>query len=93
MSELEVLEIARNSLWVLLKVAAPLMLIALGVGLLISLFQALTQIQEMTLSFVPKILAIFIAMVIFMPFILESLKTFTEELYTHIQTVGKSDLE
>ncbi len=93
MSELEVLEIARMGLWTLIKVAAPLMLIALGVGLMISLFQALTQIQEMTLSFVPKILAMFIALIIFMPFILETLTTFTEELYSRMTVIGQSDLE
>lgn len=93
MSELEILEIVRMGLWTLIRVAAPLMLIALGVGLLISLFQALTQIQEMTLSFVPKILAMFLAIIIFMPFIVETMTTFAEELYTRIQLVGQSELE
>ena len=60
----EVLDVGREAVFVLLKVSSPLMLVGLGVGLVIALFQALTQIQEMTLVFVPKILAIFIALII-----------------------------
>ncbi len=57
----EVMDVARDAIWTLILVCSPLMLIALIVGVAISLFQALTQIQEMTLVFVPKILAIFVA--------------------------------
>ena len=64
----EVLDIARDGIWVLVIVSAPMMLVGLVVGVVIALFQALTQIQEMTLVFVPKILAIFIAMLITLPF-------------------------
>jgi len=64
----EVLDVAREAITTLLLVAAPLMLVGLTVGVIISLFQALTQIQEMTLAFVPKILAIFLAMLIALPF-------------------------
>jgi flagellar biosynthetic protein FliQ len=64
----EVLDVARDSLVTLVLVASPLMLIGLVVGVVISLFQALTQIQEMTLVFVPKILAIFVAMLLALPF-------------------------
>ena len=67
MDPVEVVDIGRSAIWVLLKTAAPVMLIALGVGLVVSLFQALTQMQEMTLAFVPKILAIFIALVALAP--------------------------
>jgi flagellar biosynthesis protein FliQ len=56
-------------------VSAPLMLVGLGVGVVISLFQALTQIQEMTLVFVPKILAIFAAMLVALPFMADALQT------------------
>ncbi len=90
MNALEVLEICREALWVLIKISAPLMLVALLVGLLISLFQALTQIQEMTLSFVPKILAIFLSLVIFMPFMLTQIMDFQEELSERIIQVGHS---
>jgi flagellar biosynthesis protein FliQ len=64
----EVLDVARDSIVTLVLVASPLMLVGLVVGVTISLFQALTQIQEMTLVFVPKILAIFVAMLIALPF-------------------------
>lgn len=84
MNELDALEVGRDAIVVLLKVSAPLMLVALVVGLLISLFQALTQIQEMTLSFVPKILAIFVSLLVLMPFVLSELSTFNERLMERI---------
>src|SRR3954463_10513300 len=64
----EVLDVARDAIITLVLVSAPLMLVGLVVGVVISLFQALTQIQEMTLVFVPKILAIFVAMLVALPF-------------------------
>jgi len=70
----EVLDVARDSLVTLVLVASPLMLIGLVVGVAISLLQALTQIQEMTLVFVPKILAIFAAMLITLPFMADLLQ-------------------
>ena len=69
----EVLDIARDAIFTLILVAAPVMLVGLIVGLAISLFQALTQIQEMTIAFVPKILAIFVALVVALPFMAEKL--------------------
>lgn len=80
----QVIDIGREAIWVLIKVSAPLMLTALIVGLAVSLVQALTQIQEMTLTFVPKILAMFLVMVLVMPFMLQSLVEFNNELYTYI---------
>lgn len=82
------LEIATQAVIVLLKVAAPLMLMSLVVGLIVSLFQALTQIQEMTLAFVPKILVIFLMLIVFLPFMLSTLITFTESLYDRIAILG-----
>jgi len=70
----EVLDVARDSIFTLVVVASPLMLVGLAVGVAISLFQALTQIQEMTLVFVPKILAIFIAMLVALPFMADALQ-------------------
>lgn len=67
------LDVGREAVFVLLKVSSPLMLLGLGVGLIIALFQALTQIQEMTLVFVPKILAIFIGLIIMLPFMGQTL--------------------
>jgi flagellar biosynthetic protein FliQ len=64
------------------------MLIALITGLSISLVQALTQIQEMTLAFVPKILVIFVSMLIFMPFMMSTLTTFSQRLFDRIISLG-----
>ena len=88
MESAEILEISRQAVFVLLKTGLPLMLVALGVGLVISLFQALTQIQEMTLSFVPKIIAIFIALLVFLPFMLDTMKDFAVELGNKISGIN-----
>jgi flagellar biosynthesis protein FliQ len=68
MDGLQVLDIARDGIWVMIIVAAPMMIAGLVVGVIIALFQALTQIQEMTLVFVPKIIAIFLVMLVALPF-------------------------
>ena len=80
----EVLDVARDSIETLLIVSAPLMLVGLVVGVAISLLQALTQIQETTLVFVPKILAIFLAMLIALPFMADALHHNFLRLTTHI---------
>ena len=88
MDEAAVLEIGRSGIWVVLKLAGPIMLAGLLIGLLIALFQALTTIQEMTLTFVPKILVIFAALIFFLPFMMTTLKEFTQQLYSLIVTLG-----
>lgn len=80
----EVLDIAYDTLWLTIKISAPVMVIGLVVGLIVSLFQALTQIQEMTLAYVPKILAIFIALYLFLPFMSTSLNEFMIDLADRI---------
>jgi len=67
MNGAEVLDVARDAIFVLLRVSGPLMLVALVTGVTIALFQAITQIQEMTLTFVPKILALFASLLVFLP--------------------------
>ncbi len=84
----QVLDVSREAVIVLLKLAAPLMIMALVVGLVISLFQALTQIQEMTLAFVPKILVIFVSLLFFLPFMVTTLVTFTQGLAGRIIGLG-----
>lgn len=69
MTGAEVLDIATQGIWTLIIVSMPMMLVGLLVGVVIALFQALTQIQEMTLVFVPKIVAIFVTMLIALPFL------------------------
>jgi flagellar biosynthetic protein FliQ len=64
----EVLDVAREAIVTLVVVSSPLMLVGLVVGVVISLLQALTQVQEMTLVFVPKIIAMFLAMLVALPF-------------------------
>lgn len=84
MDEGQLLEVGRDAVIVTLKVGAPLMLISLAVGLVISLFQALTQIQEMTLTFVPKIVILLVSLLLLGPFMLHSLVDFTEQLMQRI---------
>jgi len=76
-TESELIELARSGMLVMVKVAAPPLLAGLAVGLLISMFQALTQIQEMTLTFVPKVLTVLLVLLIFLPFMLHTLFDFT----------------
>ncbi len=88
MNEIEVLDIARDAMMVMLLVSAPMLLIGLVVGLVISIFQTLTHIQEMTLTFIPKILAVFGSMVIFMPWMLRELTEFTHRIMDKIVALG-----
>ena len=88
MDEAAILEIGRSGIWVALQLAGPIMLSGLLIGLVIALFQALTTIQEMTLTFVPKILVIFAALIFFLPFMMTTLKEFTQQLYSLIVTLG-----
>lgn len=80
MDEQALLEVGRDAVIVMLKIGTPVMLISLIVGLLISLFQALTQIQEMTLTFVPKVIVVFVSLLLLGPFMLHTLVDFTERL-------------
>lgn len=84
MSGAEVLDIARDGIWTLLKVAGPMMLVGLAVGVIIALFQALTQIQEMTLVFIPKIVAIFLTMLITLPYMGSALAGYMNRIAAHI---------
>ena len=78
------MDIGRDAIVVALKLGGPIMLLSLLVGLAISLFQALTQIQEMTLTYVPKIVAIMLALLLLMPFMLTTLQNFTERLFDRV---------
>jgi len=88
MNSSEVLDVARDAIFVTLKIGGPIMLIALITGLIIALFQARTQIQEMTLAFVPKIIVIFVSILLFMPFMLSTLVSFTERMAERIVSLG-----
>ena len=88
MDAAQTLDVTREGIWVLIQVAGPLMVAGLVVGLVISLFQALTQIQEMTLAFVPKILVIFVALLVFMPFMLATMTSFMQGVAGRIAGIG-----
>jgi flagellar biosynthetic protein FliQ len=80
----EIIEIIREAIYVLVVVAAPIMIVALTVGVVISLLQALTQIQEATLTFVPKVLAMVMMLSLTLPFIVDKLTDFTNKLQDKI---------
>jgi len=82
-----VLDIAKEAIFLLLKTSLPIMLVAMVVGVLISLVQALTQIQEVTLSFVPKIIAIFVSIILFLPFISNAFMSFSVTIINMIQKI------
>ena len=88
MNEVTVVELGREALWVILKMSGPVMLSGLLIGLVIALFQALTTIQEMTLTFVPKIIVIFFAVVFFLPYMISSLIDFSNTLFDRIVGIG-----
>ena len=88
MNEIEVLDISRDAIFTLLKVVTPVLLVALFIGLIIGIFQALTQIQEMTLAFVPKIIGVFVTIILLFPFMLNKMKTLTEGLFDKIVSGG-----
>ena len=77
MTPLEVVEIGQDAIFTLILTMLPVMLVALAVGLTISLFQALTQMQEVTLAFVPKIVSVFLALAMLLPYMLQKLLDFS----------------
>ncbi len=80
MDETQVIEIARQSILVTMQISTPILLVGLFVGVAIALLQALTQVQELTLVFVPKIMAIFFAMFLLLPWMADTLIIFTHQL-------------
>ena len=88
MNEVEILDISREAIFTLLKVVTPVLLVALFIGLIIGIFQALTQIQEMTLAFVPKIIGVFVALIILFPFMLNQMRMLSDTLFDKIVNGG-----
>jgi flagellar biosynthetic protein FliQ len=84
MTQTDVLEISRETFMVILIAGGPVMAAGLVIGLIIAVFQTLTSIQEMTLTFVPKIIVIFGAILVFMPFMMTSIIEFTRSLFDRI---------
>lgn len=88
MNEVEVLDISREAIFTLVKVVTPVLLVALFIGLIVGIFQALTQIQEMTLAFVPKILGVFVTIILLFPFMLNQMQMLTDILFDKIINGG-----
>ena len=89
MSQTATLSLLQQTLWTVAQLSAPILLTALVVGVVISLFQAITQVNEMTLSYVPKILAIALVLVIAGPWMLQTLLGFTARLYSSLPLLVK----
>jgi flagellar biosynthetic protein FliQ len=87
MSELEVLDIARATLLLILKISAPVLLVAMCVGIIISLIQALTQIQEATLSFAPKIVAMFVMLIVCLPRMGQWMGAFSQDIFMRMMSI------
>ncbi|MEX3526343.1 MAG: flagellar biosynthesis protein FliQ [Burkholderia sp.] len=85
-----VMTLGRQAMMIGLLLAAPLLLVALVVGLVVSLFQAATQINESTLSFIPKLLAIVVTMVIAGPWMLSTMRDYMRDILMHVATLGTS---
>jgi flagellar biosynthetic protein FliQ len=88
MTGADVLDVARDGILTLLIIAAPMMLVALVVGVAVSLLQAVTQVQEMTLVFIPKILAMFLALLIALPFMGDVLQGYMTRIAERIISPG-----
>jgi flagellar biosynthesis protein FliQ len=84
MDELLVMKLAKDAILVVLLVSAPALLLGLVVGLVVSVFQAVTSIQEMTLAMIPKILAVFLAILVCGPWIIRLLTTYTYQIFVNI---------
>ena len=82
-----IIALARNAMETTLLISAPLLLSGLVIGLMVSIFQAVTQIQEMTLTFIPKIVAVFLALLIFFPWMLEIMTAFTTNMFNKISEI------
>ena len=87
MGQGDFIDIGQQAIYTALMIAAPMLVLGLVVGVLISIFQAATQINEQTLTFIPKILAIIIALILFGPWMLSTMVEFTTQLFANINTM------
>jgi flagellar biosynthesis protein FliQ len=87
MTDTDIIDIAMDTMFVAMKLSAPILITALAVGFLISLFQSMTQIQEFTLAFVPKLVAVGGAVVVSGNWMLHTLMNFTEQLFERIPSL------
>lgn len=87
MTDQSVMEIVRLALYYCIIIVGPILLVSLVVGLIISIFQAATSISEQTLTFVPKLFAIFLVILILMPYLIGNIKDFAIEMFNRISTM------
>ena len=85
MSQEMILKLAKDTLQITLMISGPLLLVSLVVGILVSIAQVVTSIQDMTLSFVPRVIAVFLTFLLIFPWILGTLLSFTNQLYGHFE--------
>lgn len=89
MTEQYIVSLFREAFYTTLLVASPVLLVSLVVGLFISIFQAATSIQEFTLTFVPKLIAVAVVIVLTLPWMMDTMIAFTVNLFAHIPTLGR----
>ena len=91
MSEQQIIDISRKALYLIIQGSAPILIISLVVGLVISIFQTMTSIQEQTLTFVPKIIAVFIGVMLFGSWMLNNITSYMNELWSNFNMyIGRS---
>lgn len=88
MEQSQIIEVGANAMWVTLQIGLPVLGVSLLVGLMVSIFQAVTQLQEPTLTFIPKILAVVLVVVVAGPWMMNTLLGFTIDLWRGIAGVG-----
>ena len=90
MDQSQIMEIGARTMWVTLQISLPVLGVSLVVGLLVSIFQAVTQLQEPTLTFIPKVLAVVVVIVIAGPWMLNTMLGFTIDLWGYIPAIGRN---
>lgn len=88
MDENLVIDLARRTLWIAVEIVAPALLVGMAIGLLVSLFQAVTSLQEQTLTLVPKMLAVVVTLMLLLPWILGKIHDFARELFENLSTLA-----
>lgn len=89
MSQELILKLAKDTLQITLMVSGPLLIVSLVVGVLVSIFQVVTSIQDMTLSFVPRVIAVFLTFLFALPWMMTTLLAFTTQLYGHLERFAR----
>jgi flagellar biosynthesis protein FliQ len=89
MSQEMILKLAKDTLQITLMISGPMLVVALVIGILVSIAQVVTSIQDMTLSFVPRVIAVFVTFLFVFPWIMSTLLAFTSQLYGHLERFAR----